>query len=1453
MLNAVIRFSMRNKLVIGLFVLALIAWGTWSLTRLPVDAVPDITNNQAQVITVTPSLAAQEVERLITFPVEQTMATIPGITEIRSISRFGLSVVTIVFSEQTDIYWARQQISERLPAARMAIPPGTGSPELAPVTTGLGEIYQYTLRVKPGYEARYDASELRTIQDWQVRRQLIGVEGVAEVSSFGGHLKQYEIAVNPDKLRAMNVSFEDIFTTLERNNQNTGGAYIDKEPKAWFIRSEGLFGSPDDIAGAVIRLNENGTPLLLRDVATVTFGSATRYGAMTIDGKGEAVGAVVMMLKGANSSQVIEAVKKRITQINKTLPEGVSVAPFLDRTALVNKSVSTVTVNLLEGALIVIFVLVLFLGNLRAGLVVASVIPLSLLFAIGMMVLTGVSGNLMSLGAIDFGLIVDGAVIIVEATLHHLHLRQPGRLLQPEMDVEVESSAKRLMRSAVFGELIILIVYLPILALSGVEGKMFRPMAETVAYAILGAFVFSLTYVPVVSSLLLSKNISGKVTLSDRMIGAVRKAFLPLLERALRRPVIIISSAVALLAGAVLLFGTLGGEFIPTLEEGDFAVEMRLLKGSSLQQTINTSNEAAKIIRRNFPEVKHVVAKIGSSEVPTDPMPIESGDLIITLKDRHEWTSADTREELAEKMGQALSIIPGVTFGFQQPIQMRFNELMTGARQDVAVKIFGEDLDSLTAVAARIARLVPGIEGCSDLYVEEVSGLEQIVVRVQREKLAVFGLHVDDVNRTLQTAFAGAAAGQVFEGERRFDLVVRLDAAHRNNIDDVSALYVTTPGGQQIPITQVAEVKTETGANQIQREDAKRRLTIGFNVRGRDVESVVNELRGKIDGEIKMPPGFYVTYGGQFENLVEARSRLAVAVPVALLLILLLLFFNFGNMRHSLLIFSAIPFSAVGGIVALWLRDMPFSISAGVGFIALFGVAVLNGIVLVAEFNRLRTEELPDDLLNVIRRGIAVRLRPVLMTATVASLGFLPMAISNGAGAEVQKPLATVVIGGLISATLLTLLVLPVLYLLIEQKHLTRMKTKHTAALLAVVLLLATGTNANAQTALPLDSCVQMALRQSPKMRAANASVAQQQTLVRATFTPGTTQAEYSQGNINSPLRDNMVSVSQSIVSPALLISNRNLAQAQVQQQQAVQQLTQQQLLLEVKQTWLLLAAMKAQEKLLVRHDSLLQLNEYAAQRRYAAGDGTQLETTVARSERLVAAQQLMQHQAEIRSTEKMLQLLTGSAVPVTTPPGSELTPVQWPLYDSLKLATAPQLVLAQQTTAVAELAARSEKARLWPELTAGYFNQSIVGYQNINGQDVFIGSNQRFDGFRVGVSFPLGTGAQAARIKAARLGQTVAEEQEAQQHLELQMQLLRLEQERHSLKTQLALYTSQLLPQADLQEKQAVAARQSGSLNQTEYLQAMAQVLSIRLRHQQLIQFNNQLALEFNFLCGTL
>ncbi len=1039
MLDRVIYFSIKNKLLIGLMVLALIAWGVYSVQQLPIDAVPDITNNQVQIITTSPSNGAEDIERFVTFPVEQTMATIPEIEEVRSFSRFGLSVVTIVFKDNVDVYWARQQVSERLVEASSQIPAGMGTPGMAPVTTGLGEIYQYVIHTKKGYDEKYPAMELRTIQDWIVRRQLLGVEGIADVSSFGGYLKQYEIALNPDKLRSMNISINDVFTALEKNNQNTGGAYIDKKPNAYFVRSEGLIGSLGDIENIVVTTNDNGIPVLIRDVGKVQFGSATRYGAMTRNAEGEVVGGLVLMLKGANSSKVIANVKERIVQIEKTLPEGVVIEPFLDRTKLVNNAISTVTKNLAEGALIVIFVLVLFLGNLRAGLVVASVIPLSMLFAISMMNLFGVSGNLMSLGAIDFGLIIDGTIIIVEATLHHLtgrgiNNRFPvGRLTQAQMDEEVYHSASRIRTSAAFGELIILIVYLPILVLVGIEGKMFKPMAQTVSFAILGAFILSLTYVPMMSALFLSKKTEYKRNISDRIMEFFQRIYRPAILFALRRKVIIVAVAVLFFISSLVIFSFLGAEFIPTLDEGDFAVETRVMTGSSLSQTVEAAQKGAKVLLENFPEVKEVIGKIGSSEIPTDPMPVEACDMIVVLKDKREWTSAKTRVELAEKMQVKLEqYIPGVTFGFQQPIQMRFNELMTGARQDVVIKVYGEDLNKLAEYADQIGDIARQTEGAADVYVEEVTGLPQIVIQFNRDKIAQFGLNVEDINKAIRTGFAGEVAGLVFEGEKRFDLVVRLERENRQSIDDIKNLSVTAPNGNQVPLEQLATIEFKIGPNQIQRDDAKRRITVGFNVRGRDVESIVQEMQTKIGSQVKFETGYYPTYGGTFENLQAARARLSIAVPVALLLIFILLFFTFGSVKQSLLIFTAIPLSAIGGVYALWIRGMPFSISAGVGFIALFGVAVLNGIVLIAAFNRLKKEGMTD-LREIVLQGTHIRLRPVLLTALVASLGFLPMALSHGSGAEVQKPLATVVIGGLLSATLLTLLVLPVLYVWFER------------------------------------------------------------------------------------------------------------------------------------------------------------------------------------------------------------------------------------------------------------------------------------------------------------------------------------------------------------------------------------------------------------------------------------
>ncbi len=1034
MLESIVSFSVRNKFIVAILTVILIAYGSYSVTQLPIDAVPDITNTQVQVITLSPSLAAPEIERMVTFPVEQTMTTIPHIIEMRSFSRFGLSVVTIVFSDDTDIYWARQQVSERLSQAKSSIPMGVGIPELAPLTTGLGEIYQYTIRPKKGFENTYSAMDLRTIQDWIVRRQLLGTEGVADVSAYGGYIKQYEISIDPEKLRSMNTTISEVFSALEKNNQNTGGAYIDEKPFAYFIRSEGMVKNLSDIENIIIK-NTNGLPVLIRNVAEVRFGYANRYGAMTRNNQGEVVGAVVLMLKGSNSSLVIKKVKERIAQIEKNLPEGIEIAPFLDRTKLVNNAISTVSKNLAEGALIVVFVLVLLLGNFRAGLIVASVIPLAMLFAIILMNTFGVSGNLMSLGAIDFGLIVDGAVIIVEATMHHLAMRGViQKLTQPEMDEEVKQSATKMMRSAAFGQIIILIVYLPILSLVGIEGKMFRPMAQTVAFAIIGALILSVTYVPMVSSLLLSKNPIHKKNISDKIIDFVHRLYSPLIHFALKqRGLIIISSIVAFMAG-LLLFLTLGGEFIPQLDEGDFAVDTRLLTGSSLSQSVEVAQKSSKIILDNFPEVKEVVSKIGNSEIPVDPMPIEAFDLMIILKDKDEWTSASSREELAEKMSTKLhQVMPGVAYGFQQPIQMRFNELMTGARQDVVLKIYGEDLDALANYADRIGKIANQVDGAQDIYVEPIGGLPQLVVTFDRAKLALFGLSVDEANRTLRTGFSGETAGMVYENEKRFELVVRLNEKNRASIEDLKSIYISNASGAQIRLEQVADIQLKVGPNQIQRDDAKRRIVVGFNVRGRDVANIVKEIDTKINAQIKFQPGYFVTYGGSFKNLEEAKQRLMIALPVALVLIFILLYFTFHSLRHSLLIFTAIPLSSIGGIFALWIRGMPFSISAGVGFIALFGVAVLNGIVLIAEFTRLKSEGLTD-LNEIVLKGTELRLRPVIMTALVASLGFLPMALSSSSGSEVQRPLATVVIGGLISATILTLVVLPVLYTYIEKK-----------------------------------------------------------------------------------------------------------------------------------------------------------------------------------------------------------------------------------------------------------------------------------------------------------------------------------------------------------------------------------------------------------------------------------
>lgn len=1057
MFQKLITYSIRHKLVIGVLSIALAIWGVWSLIHLPFDSTPDITDNQVQVITQAPSLGAQEVEQYVTTPVEMALANIPRIQERRSISRSGLSVITLVFDDAADIYWARSQVSQVVEQLEKELPKNTET-EMGPIATGLGEIYHYTIRAKEGYEHKYSLTQLRTMQDWIVRKQLSGTPGVAEVSGWGGYVKQYEVAINTDQLNASGVSVNEVFEALQRNNANTGGSYIEQNSNQYYIRGIGVVKNLEDVASITVK-TVDGIPVKVGDVAKVQLGHATRFGAVTRNGEGEVVAGIAIMLKGENFQEVSKNVKERISQIQKSLPEGVVIEPFIDRTNLVDRVEGTISRNLIEGGLIVIFVLVIFLGNWRAGLVVASVIPLSMLFAFGMMKTFGIDGNLMSLGAIDFGMIVDSAVIIVEAVVTHIntgHFSQPEvraaylaqcqnggaaipfALTQKQMDEEVHFSASRIRQSAAFGEIIIMIVYIPLMTLVGIEGKMFRPMALTVFFAILGAFILSLTYVPMASSLMLSRKVHTRKTFSDRVIEKLQAWYRPVLDWVLARNKDVITGAVALFCVSVVGFKYLGGEFIPSLEEGDFAVEMSMSQGTSLSQMVESCTKAEKLLKKEYPEIKQVVSRIGSAEIPTDPMPVERADIMIALKPKAEWTSAKTTPELMEKMEETLSAIPGLEAEISQPIQMRNNELLTGIKQDVAIKIFGDDLDVLTQQAGKVKRMIEDVPGVSGIFVEEVAGLPQIQVKYNHEKMAAYGVSVDDISEILETTFAGAVAGSLYEGDKKFDIVLRMDPSQRN-VESLEQLNIPLKDGTDIPLSQVADIDYSPAPAQVSHEDGARRIYVGFNVKGRDVQSTVEDIQEILDEKLKLPDGYYYNYGGEFENLQSATNRLMVVIPIALVIILLLLYATVKNVRESLFVFSAIPLAAIGGVWALWLRGMPFSISAGVGFIALFGVAVLNGIVLIGQMNQMQREEKTADKLSAfsgvtelihhrIIKSCMVRLRPVLMTALVASMGFLPMALSQGDGAEVQRPLATVVIGGLITSTLLTLLVLPAIY-----------------------------------------------------------------------------------------------------------------------------------------------------------------------------------------------------------------------------------------------------------------------------------------------------------------------------------------------------------------------------------------------------------------------------------------
>ena len=1441
MLNKIIKFSIKNKLIIGLFVITLIGYGCFQITKLPIDAVPDITDNQVQIITSTPSLGAPDVERLITFPIEQANSNIPGLKEIRSFSRFGLSLITIVFDDDVDIYWARQQVTERLQSVKSLIPTGIGEPELAPVTTGLGEIYQYVLKPKKGYETKYNAIELRTIQDWIVKRQLIDVKGVADVSSFGGKVKQYEIAVNANNLNAHHITMNDVFTALEKNNENTGGAYIEKKSTVLYIRAEGLIGSIEDIKNIVVKNTTSGMPLLIKDVAEVRIGNATRYGAITYNDESEVAGAVVMMLKGDNSSRVIDEVKERITQIRKTLPEGVELEPFLDRTKMVNSAIGTVTKNLLEGALIVILILVLFLGNFRAGFIVASVIPLALLFAIILMNIFKVSGNLMSLGALDFGLIVDGAVIIVEACMFQLHLSNQKNVTQLEMDDIVYKTSMRMRNAAIFGELIILAVYLPIFTLEGIEGKMFIPMAQTVAFALLGAFILSLTYVPMMSALLLNKTISHKKNISDKMMVFLETIHQKVLVRVLEIPKTIVATSVGLLAIALFIFSTLGGEFIPELPEGDFAVETRVLTGSNLTTSSEAIMKSAHILLEKFPEVEKIVGKSGSGEIPTDPMPMEASDMMIILKDKSEWTSASSWNELADKMKDALNDIPGVTYSFQYPVAMRFNELMTGAKQDVVCKLFGENLDTLSKYAKVIGNISSKVEGAENVYVEPITGLPQLIINYKRDLIAQYGLNIQDINKVVNTALAGQSAGMVYEDEKRFNLVVRLGNEQRQNLEDVQNLLIPTPQGIQIPLNQVADVDIKESVNQIQRDDAKRRITIGFNVGERDVQSIVKELQTKVEQQIKLPSGYYVEYGGAFENLVAAKKRLSIAVPISLLLIFILLYLAFNSLRQGLLIYSAIPLSAIGGILFLALRGMPFSISAGIGFIALFGVSVLNGIVLISEYNRLKTIG-ETDLIQIVLKGTRVRLRPVLMTAFVASLGFLPMALSNGAGAEVQRPLATVVIGGLLIATFLTLFVLPILYVLFENGIKIKGNDKTSISTLVVIgLLLLSFQPVYAKEKITLEKAIEIANKNNLKVKTELLKTEYLKLLTKTAYDIPNTNINTEFGQINSNFFDAKIGISQSIKFPAVYKKQKQLLIEESKVGEWNEALQKKELTKQVTTVFYQIVYLKEKEKLLLKTDSMYAEFLQKSKNRFDKGESNILEKTTAEILLGQIRRQLQDLQNDFQSLQIQFTYLLNTDTSYM--PEYDKYKIDFnEIIDTGFITSQPAIKLIEHEININNVKIAIEKSKKMPELIGGIYLQTFRNSAR------FKSANLGTYG-QLGFSFPLFNTSIKHKIKAYTFANQITKNkiELEKQYLQNQYQLLLNEYEKHSQAVQY--YESEALKNASIITTTANNQFTNGNINYLEWMMLINQTTEIKSNYIEAVRQLNDNIVEINAL----
>ncbi|MAU14176.1 CusA/CzcA family heavy metal efflux RND transporter [Muricauda sp. 334s03] len=1467
MINKIISFSINNKFIIGLFIVALVGTGIWSMATINLGSVPDITNNQVQVITTAPNLGTEDIEQFVTYPVELAMANLPDVVELRSVSRFGLSVVTIVFKDEAGTYLPRQLVQEKLAEVSEEIPEGFGTPFMAPITTGLGEIFQYTLKVEEGYEEQYDAMELRTIQDWLVKRQMALVPGVVEVNAFGGYVKQYEVALNPDKLKSFGITMGQVFEALKVNNANTGGAYIEKNHQANFIRGEGLARSIEDLKNTVV-VSQNGTPVLVRDVAErVGYGSQVRYGAFTQDGH-ESVGGQILMLKGESPSNVIKNVEKRITEIQKSLPDGVYIEPFLSRSELIARTTSTVEKNLIEGSLIVIFVLVLLLGSLRGGLITASVIPLSLLFAFILMKQFGVWANLMSLGAIDFGIIVDGAVIIVEGMVFHIHQRMKKStkiIEQPEMDEIAYESASTMMNSAFFGQLIILIVFTPILFLTGVEGKMFRPMAFTFGFAVLGAIILCLTYVPMISSMFLkpAKNKNSWFAkfenridrFSDKIMSGLNKAYKPLLSFALRFKAGVVMGAVALLLITGFIFSNMGGEFIPKLDEGDIAMQALIKPGSSLTESIEASKKLQNIIGQ-FPEVKTMISRIGVAEIPTDPMPMDIADSYIILeKDKSKWTSAESKEELIEKIKEKIAVIPGVNFVFTQPVELRFNELLTGVREDVAIKLYGEDLGVLADKIQEIAAVIRTVPGAADINVEATSGLPQMTVEYNRPKMAQYGVTIDKMNDYVSAAFAGEKASVIFEGEKRFDVVIRLAKEYRQDINNLKNLYIDLPNGNQVPLKEVANISYKPGPMQISRDNTYRRISVGVNVRGRDVKSMVEEIQQKLDAEVKLPPGYYVTYGGSFENLQRASDRLMIVVPIALALIFILLYFALNSFSQSIMIYMAVPLAAIGGVFALLVRGMPFSISAGVGFIVLFGVAVLNGLVLINKFNELKESGMTN-LKDRIYEATHERLRPILLTATAAIMGFIPMAISTSGGAEVQRPLATVVIGGLISATFLTLVVIPVLYSWLEVRKErknnggdTSYIKKSTTILLVLFSLggFMTPNSVSAQDGrmsqvVTLEEAIAMAKENYPSLKESQAFIAREQALKGTSFDLGNTQVFTGKEEFGNDLPgvQTTIGVQQGNIDLLSGFSKSRFYRERVKLGETFYAVNEQQLIRNVMQAYDRINFNKAQLRFAEQLDSVYANFRTAAQLRYDTGETGKLEFISASSE--YQQIQVLRQQAydDIEIAKRALKQYLGI--------DQEIETVEMPYepmdfigrLDSTSVTNNPMLQYTMQNAEVSKANIGVEKAQFLPKFNLTYGRQVV---DDVSG----------FNTYQAGISIPLWFFPQKSRVKAAKAEAMMAENQYLEQKAVTESRVSQLIKSLEKTQKTLDYYQEGALLLAEEQITTAELASMEGEIDYVNYITILNSAIRIKQNHLQFIYQYNQQFIELQYQLGNL